>query len=121
MDRIKTIESRYLKDNVPDFGPGDTVRVDVRITEGDKSRIQPFQGTVIQRRGSGARETFTVRKVTAGVGVERIFPIHSPNVESIKVIRRGRVRRARLFYLRQRHGKKARIREKRTTKEEQGQ
>jgi len=94
------------------FGPGDTVRVHVKIKEGDKERIQVFQGVVLQRRGGGVGETFTVRKVSAGIGVERVFPYHSPNVGKIEVIRRGKVRRAKLFYLRGLTGKSARIKER---------
>ncbi|OPZ14768.1 MAG: 50S ribosomal protein L19 [candidate division BRC1 bacterium ADurb.BinA364] len=96
---------------IPDFRPGDTVRVSVRIVEGEKTRLQDFQGVCIARRGSGMRETFTVRRVSYGVGMERIFPIHSPRVETIQVVRHGKVRRAKLYYLRSLRGKKARIQE----------
>ena len=113
-DKIDQIERKMLKDEVSDFAVGDTVKVVVRGVEGDKQREQAFQGVVLQRRGGGARETFTVRKVSSGIGVERIFPLHSPNVKSITVIRRGRVRRAKLYYLRDLVGKAARIKEKRT-------
>ncbi len=112
MDIIEQISARKMKESVPEFSIGDTVRVDVRVVEGGRERVQAFQGTVIQRRGAGIRETFTVRKVSQGVGVERIFPLHSPNVSTIKVIRRGKVRRAKLFYLRKLKGKAARIAEK---------
>jgi large subunit ribosomal protein L19 len=112
MDVIRNIEAPHLKQDVPEFGPGDTVRVRVRVVEGEKVRQQAFQGVVIARCHSGTGETFTVRKVTDGVGIERIFPLHSPNVEGIEVVRRGRVRRAKLTYLRGRTGKSARIREK---------
>jgi len=115
MDVIRNIEAPHLKQDVPDFGPGDTVRVRVRVVEGEKVRQQAFQGVVIARSHSGTGETFTVRKVSDGVGIERIFPLHSPNVEGIEVVRRGRVRRAKLTYLRGRTGKKARIREKART------
>ncbi|HWV57477.1 MAG TPA: 50S ribosomal protein L19, partial [Longimicrobiales bacterium] len=99
--------------DLPDFDAGDTIRVNVRVREGEKERIQAFEGVCIGRRGSGVSESFTVRKVTAGVGVERIFPIHSPSIEAITVVRRGRVRRAKLYYMRALRGKAARIREKR--------
>ncbi len=118
MHTMKRIERRTLKENITEFQVGDTVRVMVRVVEGNKEREQAFQGVVIQRRGGGAGETFTVRKISSGIGVERIFPIHSPNVKSINVIKRGRVRRAKLFYLRDLVGKAARIAEKRTPKKE---
>jgi large subunit ribosomal protein L19 len=102
-----------LKSDIPDFGPGDTLRIHVRVIEGEKERVQVFEGDVIQRKGSGIQETVTVRKITQGVAVERIFPLHSPRVSQIENIRRGKVRRARLFYLRSRKGKAARIKEKR--------
>jgi large subunit ribosomal protein L19 len=111
MKRIAQLESQYMKE-MPPFNAGDTVRVHYKIKEGDKERIQVFQGTVISRRGSGVGKTFTVRKISAGVGVERVFPLYSPRVESIVVVRRGRVRRAKLYYLRGRTGKRARITEK---------
>lgn len=112
MDIIEQISARKMKDSVPEFSIGDTVRVDVKVVEGGRERVQAFQGTVIQRKGAGIRETFTVRKVSQGVGVERIFPLHSPNVSTIKVVRRGKVRRAKLYYLRKLKGKAARIAEK---------
>ncbi len=112
MDVMKSVEAANLKEEVPVFGPGDTVRISVRVVEGDKIRAQIFQGVVIARSNSGVRATFTVRKVSEGVAVERIFPLHSPNVSSIEVVRRGRVRRARLTYMRERKGKSARIRER---------
>ena len=112
MNTIEKIEQKSLKEGKFDFGPGDTVRVLVRVVEGNKEREQAFQGVVIQRRGAGARETFTVRKISSGIGVERVFPLHSPNVKAIKVVRKGKVRRARLFYLRNLVGKAARITEK---------
>lgn len=102
-----------LKQDVPGFGAGDTIRVMVRVREGDKERLQAFEGIVISKRGGGVSENFTVRKVSAGVGVERIFPVHSPSIASIEVVRRGRVRRAKLYYLRALSGKAARIKEKR--------
>jgi len=114
MDMIQSIEGQGVKQELPVFRAGDRVRVHVRVVEGEKSRIQVFEGDVIARRGgSGLRATFTVRKTSGGVGVERVFPLHSPNVRSIDVVRRGRVRRAKLFYLRELRGKKARIRERR--------
>jgi large subunit ribosomal protein L19 len=112
MDIVKQIENEQLRDGLPSFDPGDTLRVNVRIREGEKERIQAFEGVCIARQGGGASETFTVRKVSAGIGVERVFPLHSPMLESIKVVRRGRVRRAKLYYLRGRKGKAARIRER---------
>jgi len=112
MKRIAQIEKGFMKDKLPAFGPGDTVKVHVKIKEGDKERIQVFQGTVISRRGSGINETFTVRKISAGIGVERIFPLHSPNVSKIQRTRQGKVRRAKLYYLRGLTGKSARIEEK---------
>jgi large subunit ribosomal protein L19 len=113
MQAIKEIEGAQLRKELPSFGPGDQVRVTVRVVEGGKERSQPYQGVVIARRNSGIKETFTVRRVTHGVGVERTFYVHSPRVEKIEVLRRGRVRRARLFYLRGRVGRGARIREDR--------
>jgi len=113
MNLVDVVEKSQLRDNIPDFRPGDTVKVDVRVIEGTRSRIQLFEGVVIRRQGGGARETFTVRKVSFGVGVERTFPVHTPVIEKIDVVRRGRVRRAKLYYLRDRVGKKARIKEKR--------
>jgi large subunit ribosomal protein L19 len=112
MGILDQISARRMKESTPDFGVGDTVRVDIRVLEGDRERVQAFQGTVMQRRGSGMGETFTVRKVSQGVGVERVFPLHSPNVASIRVLRKGKVRRAKLFYLRELKGKAARISER---------
>ncbi len=111
MDAIKTIEEGFKKE-VPYFVVGDTVRVFTRVVEGDKERIQPFEGLVIARKGDGARETFMVRKISFGVGVERIFPVHSPFIESIKVVRQGSVRKAKLYYIREKKGKAAKIKEK---------
>jgi large subunit ribosomal protein L19 len=113
MSKIDALTAAQLRNDLPDFAPGDTVAVHYRVVEGDKERIQVYQGVVIQRRGSGLNETFTVRKVSNGVGVERIFPVHSPNIAKIENLRRGRVRRAKLFYLRDLRGKAARIAEKR--------
>ncbi|MBT4497185.1 MAG: 50S ribosomal protein L19 [Gemmatimonadetes bacterium] len=113
MSLMRELTSDQLKTDLPDFGPGDTLRIHVRVIEGEKERVQIFEGNVIQRKGAGIQATFTVRKVTQGVAVERIFPLHSPRIASIERIRKGRVRRARLFYLRGRKGKAARIREKR--------
>jgi large subunit ribosomal protein L19 len=112
MSVMKSLEGKQLKENLADFKTGDTVRVHVRIVEGDKERIQIFQGTVISRRGGGVSESFTVRKVSAGVGVERVFPVHSPNITKIQVLKKGKVRRSKLYYLRGLRGKKARITEK---------
>ncbi|REJ79868.1 MAG: 50S ribosomal protein L19 [Acidobacteria bacterium] len=106
-------EAHFMKDGQPDFRAGDTVRVHVRVVEGEKERIQIFEGVVIARRGGGTRETFTVRKMSGSVGVERIFPLHSPTIDQIEVSRRGKVRRGRLYYLRDLRGKAARIEEKR--------
>jgi large subunit ribosomal protein L19 len=111
LNRTDLIETTRLRDDVPDFRPGDTVKIHVRVTEAGRERIQVFQGVVIRRRGGGLRESFTVRKVSFGVGVERTFPLHSPMVARIEIVTRGDVRRAKLYYLRERRGKRARIRE----------
>lgn len=111
MDALKIISNDSLKQSVPAFSVGDTVRVDVKIREGERERIQAFEGTVIARKGSGISETFTVRRVSYGVGVERVFPLHSPNVADIKVVRYGKVRRSKLYYLRDRLGKAAKVKE----------
>ena len=111
MDALKIIVGDSVKESVPAFAIGDTVRVDVKIREGDRERIQAFEGTVIARKGSGVAETFTVRRVAYGVGVERVFPLHSPNVAAVKVVRHGKVRRAKLYYLRSLQGKAAKIKE----------
>ena len=113
MSIIDQIERDGMRKDVPDFEPGDTVRVHVKIVEGDKERIQVFEGVVLGRSGGGLRETFRVRKISYGVGVERIFPVHSPRVEKVEVSRKGRVRRAKLYYLRERKGKAAQVKEKR--------
>ena len=110
---IQELEKAQLRSDVPDFRPGDTLNVHVRVTEGNRTRIQVFKGVVIRRQGSGIRETFTVRKISYAVGVERTFPVHSPVIEKIEVVSRGRVRRAKLDYLRNLRGKAARIRERR--------
>jgi len=113
MDIIKMIEQEQVKSDVVDFNVGDTVQVHYRVKEGKRERIQVFEGTVIKRQGGSSRETFTVRKISYGVGVERTFPLHTPKIEKIAVTRRGKVRRARLYYLRERTGKRARVKEKR--------
>jgi large subunit ribosomal protein L19 len=112
MNVMETIKREGLKDDLPDFRPGDTVRVSVRVREGEKERLQAYEGVCIARRGGGISETFTVRKISGGIGVERVFPLHSPLVAQIDVVRRGRVRRAKLYYLRKLAGKAARIRER---------
>ena len=111
---IKSLEQEQLKNEVPNFGPGDTVKVHVRIVEGKRERIQVFEGVVIKRQGGGNRETFTVRKISFNVGVERTFPVHSPKIEKMEVTRRGKVRRAKINYLRTRTGKAAKVKEART-------
>ena len=111
MDYIRAIEQQQMKNDIPDFNVGDTVRVHYRITEGNRERIQVFQGVVIRRQGASARETFTVRKISFNVGVERTFPVHSPKIDHIEVTRRGKVRRAKLYYLRDKVGKAAKIKE----------
>lgn len=114
MIELQQVEMPYLKTDLPDFRSGDTVRVHVRVIEGEKERIQVFQGVVIGRKGGGTRETFAVRKISGGVAVERIFPLHSPIIAKLEVVREGRVRRAKLYYLRALRGKAARINERRT-------
>ncbi len=113
MDVIKMLEQEQLRNDIPQFRPGDTVKVHVKVVEGNRERIQVFEGVVIDRKSGGVRETFTVRRVSYGVGVERTFPIHSPRIEKIEVARRGIVRRAKLYYLRNLTGKAARIKERR--------
>jgi large subunit ribosomal protein L19 len=115
MNTLDALDADSLRDDIPDFRPGDTVKVHVRVVEGNRSRIQVFQGVIIRRQGGGIRETFTVRKVSFGVGVERTFPVHTPVVEKIEVVTRGDVRRAKLYYLRELRGKAAKIKEKRET------
>jgi large subunit ribosomal protein L19 len=114
MSLIQKLEGKFAKADHPEFRPGDTIKVYVRVIEGDKERAQMFQGVVINQRGAGTNATFTVRKVSDGIGVERIFPIHSPNISKIVVARRGQVRRAKLFYLRKKTGKAAKINEKKS-------
>ena len=113
MNAIEVLEKEHLRMDIPDFKPGDTVKVNFKIQEGDKERIQIFEGVVIRRRRGNTRGTFTVRKISYGIGVERIFPLHSPYIDKIEVVSRGRVRRSRLYYLRGRKGKAARIKEQR--------
>jgi large subunit ribosomal protein L19 len=113
MNRTDLVDRAHLRDDVPEFAPGDTVKVHVRVVEGNRERTQVFQGVVIRRQGSGIHETFTVRKVSFGVGVERTFPVHSPTLAKVEVATRGDVRRAKLYYLRDRIGKAAKVKEKR--------
>jgi len=113
MNKTDLIEQPFLRTDLPDFRPGDTVKVHVRVVEGNRERVQVFQGVVIRRSGGGIRETFTVRKISFGVGVERTFPLHSPSIATLELVQRGRVRRAKLYYLRDLRGKKARIKERR--------
>jgi large subunit ribosomal protein L19 len=114
VNTLDQIEAAQLRQDLPDFGPGDTVKVHVRVVEGGRERVQVFEGVVIGRSGGGLRETFTVRKISFGIGVERIFPVHAPIIQKVEVTRRGDVRRAKLYYLRDRVGKAARIKEKRS-------
>ncbi len=113
MNKTDLIEQPFLRTDLPEFRPGDTVKVHVRVVEGNRERVQVFQGVVIRRSGGGIRETFTVRKISFGVGVERTFPLHSPSIAKLELVQRGRVRRAKLYYLRDLRGKKARIKERR--------
>ncbi len=115
MNTLDALDAASLRDDIPDFRPGDTLRVHVRVVEGNRSRIQVFQGVVIRRQGGGSRETFTVRKMSFGVGVERTFPVHTPVIDRLEVVTRGDVRRAKLYYLRNLRGKKAKIKERRDT------
>jgi large subunit ribosomal protein L19 len=115
MNPTDLVDRQTLRDDIPEFRPGDTVRVHVRVVEGNRERVQVFQGAVIRRQGSGARETFSVRKVSFGVGVERTFPVHSPIIAKIEVVTEGDVRRAKLYYLRDRVGKAAKIKERRSS------
>jgi large subunit ribosomal protein L19 len=115
MNTLDALDAQLLRSDIPAFRPGDTLKVHVKVIEGNRSRIQVFQGVVIRRQGAGARETFTVRKISFGVGVERTFPVHSPNIDKIEVVTRGDVRRAKLYYLRDLRGKAAKIKEKRET------
>ncbi len=114
MNIIEILEKEQLRDNIPKFAPGDTVKVHAKIIEGTRERIQIFEGVVISRHGSGVREMFTVRRISYGVGVERMFPVHSPRIDKIEVVRRGKVRRAKLYYLRKLTGKAAKIKEKKS-------
>jgi len=118
MNKTDLVDAPYLRTDLPEFRPGDTVKVHVRVVEAGRERIQVFQGVVIRRQGGGLQETFTVRKISFGVGVERTFPLHSPSIGKLEVVSRGHVRRAKLYYLRERRGKKARIRERRLGHEE---
>jgi large subunit ribosomal protein L19 len=118
MNKTDLVDASYLRTDLPEFRPGDTVKVHVRVVEAGRERIQVFQGVVIRRQGGGLQETFTVRKITFGVGVERTFPLHSPSIGKLEVVSRGHVRRAKLYYLRERRGKKARIRERRLGEDE---
>jgi large subunit ribosomal protein L19 len=113
MNKLDLVDAASLRSDLPDFRPGDTVKVHVKVVEGNRSRIQVFQGVVIRRHGGGLRETFTVRKISFGTGVERTFPLHTPIIDKVEVVTRGDVRRAKLYYLRELRGKKAKIREKR--------
>jgi large subunit ribosomal protein L19 len=115
MNTLDELDAQTLRSDIPAFRPGDTLKVHVKVIEGNRSRVQVFQGVVIKRQGGGARETFTVRKISFGVGVERTFPVHSPNIDKIEVATRGSVRRAKLYYLRDLRGKAAKIKEKRET------
>ncbi|HEV8527495.1 MAG TPA: 50S ribosomal protein L19 [Actinomycetes bacterium] len=115
MHTLDAVDAVSMRSDIPDFRPGDTLKVHVRVVEGNRSRIQVFQGVVIRRQGSGVRETFTVRKISFGVGVERTFPVHSPVIDRIEVVTRGDVRRAKLYYLRDLRGKAAKIKERRET------
>jgi len=115
MHTLDMVDAASLRTDIPDFRAGDTLKVNVKVVEGNRSRFQAFQGVVIARQGGGVRETFTVRKISFGVGVERTFPLHAPTIESVEVVTRGDVRRAKLYYLRALRGKKAKIREKRDT------
>ena len=118
MNKTDLVDAPYLRTDLPGFRPGDTVKVHVRVVEAGRERIQVFQGVVIRRQGGGLQETFTVRKISFGVGVERTFPLHSPSIGKLEVVSRGHVRRAKLYYLRERRGKKARIRERRLGEDE---
>jgi large subunit ribosomal protein L19 len=118
MNKTDLVDAPYLRTDLPEFRPGDTVKVHVRVVEAGRERIQVFQGVVIRRQGGGLQETFTVRKISFGVGVERTFPLHSPSIAKLEVVSRGHVRRAKLYYLRERRGKKARIRERRLGEDE---
>ncbi len=113
MDRLAVVDQEHLKREVPSFAPGDTVRIHLKVTEGGRERIQAFEGVVIARKGGGVREMFTVRRISHGVGVERIFPLHSPRIERIDIVRKGKVRQAKLYYLREKIGREAKVKESR--------
>jgi len=113
MDKLAVVESEHLKREIPQFTPGDTVRIHLKVTEGGRERIQAFEGVVIARKGGGVRETFTVRRISHGVGVERTFPLHSPRIERVDVVRKGKVRQAKLYYLRGKIGREAKVKESR--------
>ena len=115
MNTLDALDAQMLRSDIPAFRPGDTLKVHVKVIEGSRSRVQVFQGVVIRRHGEGARETFTVRKISFGVGVERTFPVHSPNIDKLEIATRGAVRRAKLYYLRDLRGKAAKIKERRET------
>ncbi|MGE5415940.1 MAG: 50S ribosomal protein L19 [Acidobacteriota bacterium] len=115
-DIIRSIEEEQIRKDIPDFKPGDTVKVHVKVVEGGRERIQVFEGTVIRKRGAGLSATFSVRRISYGVGVERAFPVHSPRLERIELVRRGKVRRARLYYMRELFGKRAKVKEKKDPK-----
>jgi large subunit ribosomal protein L19 len=119
MNIIDVVEQEQLRTDIPEFSPGDTVRVNVKVVEGGRERVQAFEGVVIGRKGSGVRETFTVRKVTFGIDVERVFPLHSPKIQSIEILTKGKVRRAKLYYLRGKVGKKARVKTRKETRSPQ--
>jgi large subunit ribosomal protein L19 len=112
VDLVKVVEEGYKKKDIPSFDPGDTVKVFTRVIEGDKERLQPFEGVVISRKGGGLRETFMVRKISFGIGVEKIFPLHSPTIDRIELVKQGKVRRAKLYYLRDKKGKAAKVKDK---------
>ncbi len=112
MDELKIIEGKYIREDIPDFGPGDLIRVTTKIKRGNKMRLHHFEGRVIGMRGSGTGKTFMVRKISHGIGIEKIFPLYTPIIESIEVLKKGKVRRAKLFYLREKEGKAARVKEK---------
>ena len=118
MNKTDVVDKAYLRTDLPEFRPGDTVKVHVRVVEAGRERVQVFQGVVVRRQGGGLQETFTVRKISFGVGVERTFPVHSPSIAKLEVVSRGKVRRAKLYYLRERRGKKARIKERRLDADE---
>jgi len=115
VDLVKVVEESYKKKDIPSFEPGDTLKVYTRVIEGDKERLQPFEGVVISRKGGGIAETFMVRKISFGIGVEKIFPLHSPSIDRIEVVKRGKVRRAKLYYLRDKKGKAAKVKDKSRT------